>query len=510
MRGSSSTSAVLLHRWRGRAVTMMRVQRSAALLLAVSGRSPSTPPSGACLVGVGGFRLGEGTYPFGNRRGLVRLVAEMRSVRRESSSSFASPPPPPPKKKKKGASPRRLSSKERRKRESEAARRRNDRRGRDENLKRKRGLHPAAKWKRVLSQCDYWFSEANLRGDAFLRDELKQRGGWVPIASLLAFPKFRHWTDARLLVDAFASSAARKRYAIRYEAPSTATRVKNKKRGKISPEGQDAQQSSSPTDETSAIDVPASEVETNEPRLSPMEGPSSFASGARLVELRRRSQLEEAELPVDNDEKQEDWGTGEGDGSARREAPACAAPDPEHALVRHRRVDLAKIRRIEESLILESAQADMLEEEYDDLLGTDAAKQIREKDPNLKQYITSRDVVLLSNEKGLEAFCDKLRSSVNCHAEKWSGDAKAKAIGFDVEYCSLELDIRNTLPAMLQLASPHESGPVGLVWLDKFPDHGRDMLNDGACAPLTSLLADPAVLKVGVGASRDANHLAAW
>jgi hypothetical protein len=87
-------------------------------------------------------------------------------------------------------------------------------------------------------------------------------------------------------------------------------------------------------------------------------------------------------------------------------------------------------------------------------------------------------------------------------------------LGFDVEYATLDLDIRPTLPAMLQLAAPGPSGPVGLIWLDKFPNHGKDALLKDTTKdhyePLTTLLADPTIYKVGVNSGADAVNLASW
>ena len=77
-----------------------------------------------------------------------------------------------------------------------------------------------------------------------------------------------------------------------------------------------------------------------------------------------------------------------------------------------------------------------------------------------------------------------------------------------MEYCSLELDIRDGLPAMLQLAAP--GGPVVLIWLDKLQDHGRRILVEPECAPLAGLLADPSIHKVGVSIQSDCTRLAEW
>ena len=125
------------------------------------------------------------------------------------------------------------------------------------------------------------------------------------------------------------------------------------------------------------------------------------------------------------------------------------------------------------------------------------------KRKTLKNYSSQRRIQVIKNAKQLASFCNNLKNSLN-------KDGTEAAIGFDVEYCSLEMDIRMTLPAMLQLASPAPQGPVGLIWLDKFPNHGKDMIGNDEYADLLSLLSDPNISKVGVGASSDAKHLAAW
>jgi ribonuclease D len=63
---------------------------------------------------------------------------------------------------------------------------------------------------------------------------------------------------------------------------------------------------------------------------------------------------------------------------------------------------------------------------------------------------------------------------------------------------------------MIQLAGPGDKAPVGLIWLDKFPNHGRDVIGMDKCKPLLDILADYEILKVGVGASKDVRHLAEW
>ena len=64
---------------------------------------------------------------------------------------------------------------------------------------------------------------------------------------------------------------------------------------------------------------------------------------------------------------------------------------------------------------------------------------------------------------------------------------------------------------MIQLAAPTRDGPVGLIWLDEFPYHGKTFLNiPDEYKSLLDVLNDPDILKVGVSASMDAMHLASW
>ena len=74
-------------------------------------------------------------------------------------------------------------------------------------------------------------------------------------------------------------------------------------------------------------------------------------------------------------------------------------------------------------------------------------------------------------------------------------------IGFDIECARLD-ETLIMWPAMVQLATP---AVVGLIWLDKLPDHGRDALNEDA--PLGAFLADASVYKAGVGVQGDAATL---
>jgi len=122
----------------------------------------------------------------------ARYFAEKQASSTSSSSSSSKTKPKQKKKKRSKAKQRQIH------------REANERRHRYHKLKRKKSLHPAAKWKRILSACDFWFSRNNLSTDIFLRATLQQHNGYIPISTLLTFPKFhdgRPTTGQRLYVD---------------------------------------------------------------------------------------------------------------------------------------------------------------------------------------------------------------------------------------------------------------------------------------------------------------------
>jgi hypothetical protein len=129
-----------------------------------------------------------------------------------------------------------------------------------------------------------------------------------------------------------------------------------------------------------------------------------------------------------------------------------------------------------------------------------------------KNYGSNRPVALITNAKELRSFCESLVQSAQTYCTQHNNEPNAYAIGMDVEYCSLELDIRTTLPAMIQLCGPDKvKGPVGLIWIHRFPNHGRDLLTNAYdYEPLIKIFADPKLYKVGVGLTYDATNLAQW
>lgn len=573
----------------------------------------------------------------------------------------------------KGQPPKVLSRVARRKKEKESTIEANQRREKYQRAVRKRKLHPAAKWKRILSACDFWFSRANLMEDEFIREKLKRFQGWIPLKTLLTFPKFQHWTDAQLLMDAFNSTAGH-RYVVKFDKTLHNLPKKKKKETNLAPAAKKAAAVSvvdrvddvmttttvvdvpmtipSPTpctDNSPAtadhpvtgnrirdvlkkhdewlpvrallsiftaigiVSAPAAAVAntketgekvavTSEPIANVEKGipPKMNESELRICRENGRSsakvshnesndELEDRELtndmkdeqikndddedwdstdyeddPSDDDDTKDhedekdlfddalldsvDWPVDDHDDGRQFEDEGesgdfetsggdlivigTQSAEPQslnNAFVRHRRVTLQYIELIEYEIRQEQQEYQEAMKKYEkyytqnpNAVFMDAEKwllkngEVATKSPNekknmgLEEFTTKREVVVLRSAKGLEKFCNDLVRSARATAAKHGENSKACAIGFDAEYCSLELDIRNTLPAMIQLSAPIETGPVGLLWLDKFPDHGRDVLTNAAYAPLTALLADSTILKVGVSASFDVQHLARW
>jgi len=305
-----------------------------------------------------------------------------------SSNTVAFARPPSTQPRAKGV--RSLSKAAERRKRKEKDRRHSDYINRVRKAKKLKLLHPAAKWKRILSACDYWFSDTNLVVDGFLREELKNNLGYCRIKVLLTFPKLQHWATPKLLLDAFDHGG---------------------------------------------------------PRFQVKQHPSN--------------------------------------------------PKAENALVRKKGVTLESIK------ILESNPEYFQQEDPE----KEERAEARRKQKQLRKYETDKEIVVVQNIKQLANLCERIRESITESVEKYGTD-KAAVLGLDAEYATLDTDIRPGLPAMLQISALE--GPVGLIWLDKFPDHGRNVLNDNHYAPLATLLADPNIIKVGCSIEMDAKNLAAW
>lgn len=392
---------------------------------------------------------------------------------------------------------------------------------------RKNNLHPAAKMKRVLSACDYWFSDENLRSDRFLRREIRDFRGYVRISAIATFPKLRGWTDGEIILKALSNEACRKRYRVVFSrdmvekvAMNRRRRRRNAKRreelleeverlterlqSKIR-EGREMVEVRKGGDDTELRQDHLAEGKINGQRAEPardmaMRGEADDAM-KKVLDATGRNAKDE------NDYDDFDALGLVDDGTALEDEklPSVIRDDGSglwmHALVRHRRVT-------------EDYLSDLVETEVegDDPTQNDVDKEKSgEAEPakandwkSLKRYSSCRRVRVIENSKQLADFCRELNESIGSY------EGERKAIGLDVEYCTLEMDIRRTLPAMLQLASPRPDGPTGLIWLDKFPNHGKDMMRDDGCNDLFSILDDGTIAKVGPGVSSDAKNLASW
>ena len=72
---------------------------------------------------------------------------------------------------------------------------RNERQAAANKLQKWANLHPAAKMKRVISLCSHWFGKNNLPNDAFIVNTMVQHHGWMPLHTLLSFPRMQKWVD---------------------------------------------------------------------------------------------------------------------------------------------------------------------------------------------------------------------------------------------------------------------------------------------------------------------------
>ena len=79
------------------------------------------------------------------------------------------------------------------------------------------------------------------------------------------------------------------------------------------------------------------------------------------------------------------------------------------------------------------------------------------------------------------------------------GSTGRLVVGFDVEYASLEEDL-HMQPALIAMGCAEL---VGLIWLDKLPDHGRRVLTESAAWHSLG----SSVYKVGVGSHEDMKRL---
>ena len=575
----------------------------------------------------------------------------------------------PPKQKKKKSSKQSKAKKKARQRDQQL--RYNDRQNRRTETGRQNNLHPAAKMKRILSACDFWFSDGHLRRDVFLTRELNDFGGWARIGTLANFDKLRGWTDTSLVFRALDHPAVEKRYRVvvnrAFVEAGVRNRLRRNRQTKLNEQfvqQQQAEEQKERKDRMQELEAQLNkmreeyyrplykmlldecdEYEKNQDatdraleeakrqevlaNMDPVErwletardkirtAKEWFAAPEQVIDMKEeeeeeddddemmwqwyweghceealmeedeefaelRREMESLEHQEEHEEEakwlEADWDrrmmrdfgevtrdnkfhddqsdhalypevTIRGDDDLTiEELPFPVVDDGsdllKYALVRHRRKTLDIINSLSDVPDDDDMGDDDMGDDYefneldsplhdddddDDLLVLPEGpprKPVKFKKPQTKhlpKYTSQRKVHVIKNPAQLRAFCIKLKkslerystSSANSNNNTNATTTKTTAIGFDVEYCTLEMDIRNTLPAMLQLASPQgdQAGIVGLIWLDKFPDFGRQVMNnsgdsnsDDSYADLLSILSDPHILKVGVGTCLQKNR----
>lgn len=353
------------------------------------------------------------------------------------------------------------------------------------NKLRMRNLHKAAKMKRILCACDYWFSRGNLVNDEFLKEELRDYMGHVPISTLATFPKLEHWgDDLELIYDTLTCEAAKKRYKVVFNRQVKVVVERNRRRKHIRQR----------KELFNYLLSKEKDMESEE---------ANVAKELRLA-LQKKEPIDEFQAEdCENDEELPLPIVDDGSSNfafalvrPKKVKPEDYAVTPYTALTEDQDED----KDIELDTTSDEEEESNLDKSKESSDGSAPSRKAK----RLKKYSSARQVYVIKNAKQLASFCNKLNSL----ADRSGSDDTA--IGFDVEYCRLEDDIRDTLPAMLMLASSDPNGIVGLVWLDKFPNHGKDIISDHDCEELLSLLGNSSISKVGVGATKDVLHLAAW
>lgn len=332
-------------------------------------------------------------------------------------------------------------------------------------------LHPAAKYKRVLSQCDYWFSVTNLISDTFLLAELALHGGWCRVSTLASFPRFKHWGTADVVAQAFEVPGAE-----RYETRD----------GKVRPaklfdgyEPSELASSEDWADRASTDNL----LELHEWfGATELSGLKNMSGGATEVDP----------MNIDNHDSEE------GIANHARTRPSSWDGSPNYA--KSDRSLLVKSIQNQLCQCLENCSLPM----PNPFAYADIIKVVRAREPRRAADPIHEDVAV----ERLPRFQHKAEIIV---ARTPQDVEKAVAairgvgeLGFDVEYATLDTDLR-MLPAMLQLATDSR---VALIWLDKLPQRGVHELRRDR--PLGALLADASVAKVGNGARADATNLEAF
>lgn len=280
---------------------------------------------------------------------------------------------------------------------------------REKEQKRMKRLHPAAKYKRVLSQCDYWFSVTNLISDPFLLAELALHGGWCRVSTLASFPRLKHWGTADVVSQAFEVPGAE-----RYETRD----------GKVRPA-----------------------------KLFGGYKPSVLASATDWAEMASTGKLL----------KLNEWFSGTETSSLKNVLGGATEVDRTRIDKTDRSLLVASIQH-QLGQCLEDCSLPMPNPfAYADIVDVVRAREQRRVPDAIHEDVAVERLPLFQHKA--EVIVARTPQEVENAVAAVRG---AGELGFDVEYATLDTDLR-LLPAMLQLATDSR---VALIWLDKLPEHG--------------------------------------
>ena len=339
--------------------------------------------------------------------------------------------------------------------------------------------------KRIISACDYWLSHINLQNDTFIKQILTEYKGYIPLSTISTFPKLQHWgTDLELIYNALTNDVSKKKYSVIFNKELIDIGGRNRIRRML----RRRDDLTKYKDLVQKIDR-IRKLQREEEGIEDTADDDDALSTPEYMNAKKELEKLELEL-VEHDTSQFDGSYEEDEELPEQISNDGMSNDDdiipfnayEYALLCPKRIDYTRLD----------------DDEYYIEQINKPSKQPKKKrlgKSTLPKYTSDRKVHVIRTTKQLNAFCNTVKAS------------NETVLGFDVEFCTLDEDIRNSLPAMLSIAS---SDNVGLIWLDKFDNNGKDMLSDPECEPLLSLLADSSVQKVGVAVTSDAKCLASW
>ena len=253
-------------------------------------------------------------------------------------------------------------------------------------------LAKPAKMKRVLSLCDFWFGKQNLPRDHFIVNTMSQHDGWMPVHVLLSFPKMEKWVDEATVIKALDAFD-------RYETSRAQTGAVCFRPSALGHAWREAAKQHVPRDVRAAA---AAGLETDEG-----SGDETEAAEGEYDDLRQRCEAARGRRIMED-------------------AIGIWAP---------RRRSLTE---------LEEDHDEMLESAFWMGGGVADVASPRPKKPSLPSFKFGGAVRVVRTRAAVAEACKAVRDSLTRIAPQADGATASAtaAIGFDVEYATLEEDLR--------------------------------------------------------------------